>query len=299
MKRRIFVAAAGIPPEIGDGFVAGFTKTLPIMSWLPLHRSACYTESYSKDLYERLAAKLRAHQPSDRYDLLANSNLVLLYLDKNDGSESTIFERFGTEALIARMKYPDIENIPLATGNQRGKSINDLIREGRRAIGHARELLSAVAEEVTNRDNKTCLLLPPRNFGGQIGAVFDAVHNVSLAGDGSEEFKKRLRGVSRSLRTERIDGRKYFMGHRGLVFKSPGKAGARHGLAPDWDAPGGHDSSCVIQGRLRFGVSYDPKFHYDCAIPKDGDRSFPSCHGTERVPRGRSHVNIAPNDNIR
>ena len=299
MKRRIFAAAAGIPPEIGDGFVAGFIKTSPLVTWLPLHRSKRYTESYSKDLYERLATKLREHQPSDRRDLLANSNLILLYLDKNDGSESTIFDRFGTEALIARMNFPDIENMPLVTRNQQGEIINDLVREGRRAIGHARELLSVVAEEVTNRDNKTCLLLPPRNFGGKIGAVFDAVHNVSLAGEGGEEFRKRLRGASQSLRTKRIDGRRYFIGQRGLVFRSPGKAGARHGLAPNRDTPGGHDSSCVIRGRLRFGVSYDPGFHYDCDIPKDGGRSFPSCHGTRSVPRGRSHVNIAPNDNIR
>ena len=246
----------------------------------------------------RLATKLRAHEPLDRHSLLTNTNLLVLYLDKNDGSESAIFKGFGVEALVAPMKYPDISDVPLATGNQRRKAVNDLIHEGKRAVRHARELLAVVAEEVTNRDNKTCLLLPRKNFGGEIGTVFDCVRDASLAREGREEFKKRLNRVSRSLLTEREGSREYFVGQRGLVFKSPGKAGARHGMAPDWNAPG-HDFSCVIRGRIRFGAPYDPKFHYDCDIPGDGDRNFPSCHGTKSVSRRRTHMNIAPNDNIR
>ena len=151
-------------------------------------------------------------------------------------------------------------NMPLATENQRRKAANDLIREGRRAVVKARKLLSIIAEEISNRDNRTCLLLPPRNFGSEIDAVFDCVRNATLAGEEGEEFKNRLSAVARSLRTQRKGNREYFTGRRGIVFKSPGKAGARHGLAPDWKSPGGHDASCVIRGRLRFGASYDPEF---------------------------------------
>ena len=155
------------------------------------------------------------------------------------------------------------------------------------------------SEEVTNRENKTCLLLPHRNFGNEFRAVLDCVREASQARAASEEFRRRLRHVAQSLRTERKGSHEYFIGRRGLVFRSPGRARARHGLAPGWDSPGGHDSSCVIRGRLRFGVSYDPRFHYDCDIPKDGELNFPSCHGTKCIPRKRTHVNIAPNDNIR
>ena len=299
MKPRVFAAAAGVPPEIGDEFVAGLIKTLPITSWLPLNRSQGYTDSYTRVLYERLAAKLRTREPPDRRILLTNANLLLLYLDKEDGSESAIFARFGTEALVAPMRSPGIRNLPLTTGNQRRKATNDLIREGKRAIWKARQLLSVIAEEVSNRDNRTCLLLPPKNFGNGTDAIFECVRDASLAGDEREEFKQRLRDVSRSLRTQRKGSREHFVGQRGLVFRSPGKAGARHGLAPDWKSPGDHDASCVIRGRLRFGASYDPEFHYDCDIPKDGDRHFPSCHGTRSISRKRAHANIAPNDNIR
>ena len=294
MKHRILAVAAGIPPEIGDDFVTGFIKTLPIAAWLPLERTECYTSSYSINLYRRLVAKLKTRELSDGSNLFSRTNL-----DKNDGSETTIFERFGTEALVTPIRPPDMDVVPLVTKNQRRRASNDLVREGRKAVSHARKLLSVVAEEVSNRDNRTCLLLPPRNFGGGVDPVFECVRMASLMREEAEKFRERLRRVSQSLPTQREGHHKFFVGRRGLVFRSPGKAGARHGMAPDWRTPGSHHSSCVIRGRLRFGASYDPKFHYDCDIPKDGERRFPSCHGTTSISRGRTHVNISPNDNIR
>ena len=299
MKPLILAAAAGIPPEIGEKFVARFVQTLRITSWLPLERSKRYTDAYSQNLYERLAEKLRARDTSDGRSILTHANLIVLYVDKKDGSESEIFEVFGTEALVIPLRFFDLGSMPLATKNEQGEAVNRLIKEGRRAIGRARKLLAIIAEEVSNRDNRTCLLLPPRNFGNEVSAVFDCVHNAALHGLEGKEFKKRLDSVYRLLPRRRQGKREYFVGRRGLVFRSPGKAGARHGMAPTWNSPSEHDASCVIRGRLRFGASYDPKFHYDCDIPHDGNRSFPSCHGTESIPRRRRHVNVAPNDNIR
>ena len=216
MKPQLLVAAAGISPELGNEFVAGFTKTTPIVSWLPLDQSKRYTDSYSKRLYERLAEKLRKREQSNRHGILAHVSLVLLYLHKGDGSESTLFERFGTEAMIVPLKGPDFACAPLVTGNQRRASVNQLIREGKRTLSHARGLLAVVAEEVTNRDNKTCLLLPRRNFGRDIDKVFDCVREAAFAGEGREEFKKRLKRTSRSLRTVRQGVREYFQGQRGM-----------------------------------------------------------------------------------
>ena len=298
MKPKLLVVAAGIPPEIRDKFETRFNKTFSIISLLPLDRSEGYTNSYSEDLYRRFSMELKRHEQIDRSRLLSDVNLVLLYIDKHDGSESTLLRKFGVEALVVPLKWPKFAEMPLATGNQRGQAVNGLIREGRRAIGHARNLLAVVAEEITNRDNKTCLLLPCRNFGHQINAIFNCVRDAVLSGGDQDEFKKNLDRVSRSLRTNHTGRRRYFVGEANLVFKSPGKAGARHGLAPVWEDPG-HDSSCVIRGRLRFGASFDPKFHYDCDVPKGGNRHFPSCHGEKDMPHGRTHVNIAPNDNVR
>ena len=197
------------------------------------------------------------------------------------------------------MPYPEMLVASMTTSGQRQKVANDLVREARRAVKRARELLAVIGEEMTNRDNKTCLLLPDRNFGKDFRAVLDWVGNAAKARAASDEFKRKLRYVAQSLSTERIGNHKYFVGRRGLTFRSPGKARGRHALAPGWEPAEGHNSSCVIRGRLRFGTSYDPTFHYDCNIPKDGNLNFPSCHGTKSVPGKRSHVNIAPNDNIR
>ena len=125
MKRWNLVAAAGVPPELVDPFVSGFAKTLPILSCLPLGRFECYTKSYSGKLYKRVADKLRAREPNDRDGLLANTNLLLLYLDKNDGSESEIFDEFGMDALVAPMLCPEMSNMPMTTGSQRQRAANN------------------------------------------------------------------------------------------------------------------------------------------------------------------------------
>ena len=298
MKPKLLVTVAGLPTEIGEKFVIRFSKTFPIITYRPLGRTERYTHSYSIDLYERLAGKLKERGQSDRSNILKNVNLVLLYINKGDGSESVLFKEFGTEALLVPMKARDIAARPLKTRNQRGQVVNELVQSGKRAIRQAEHLLSVIAEEVTNRENKTCLLLPRKNFGKNITEVFDCVHHASLKGEGRDEFKNRLKNAARSLPTVR-EGRRTYFGDQGrFVFKSPAKAGARHGLAPEWDTSG-HELSCVIRGRIRFGVSYNPKFHYDCTIPKGIDRRLPSCHGFRQISQGRTYVNIAPNDNIR
>lgn len=292
------MAVAGMPPEIGEMFIAKSVKTLPVMSWASLDKEKPYTHSYAAKLYEDFATKLKESNRSNRHELLAQTNLVLLYVEKNNKSEAVLFETFGTEMLLVPLKRTDIASKTLVTGNQKRKVVNDLIKEQRRAIKRARILLSAIAEEVTNRDNKTCLLLPPKNFGRTIKKVLDCVYQASSKGEGKEEFEGRLNHTFQSLNTVRQDSRTYMVGENRLVFKSPSKSGSRHGLAPTWEDPH-HLSSCVIQGRIRFGVAYDPKFHYDCDMRRGGGRSFPTCHGFKRIGRNRNHVNIAPNDNVR
>ena len=279
-------------------FVAKSVKTLPVMSWASLDKEKPYTHSYAAELYENFATKLKESNRSNRHELLAQTNLVLLYVEKNNGSEAVLFETFGTEMLLVPLKRTDIASKTLVTGNQKGKVVNDLIKEQRRAIKRARILLSAIAEEVTNRDNKTCLLLPPKNFGPTIKKVLDCVYQSSSKGEGKKEFEERLNRTFQSLPKGRQGSRTYMVGKNGLMFKSPGKAGSRHGLAPTWENPH-HLSSCVIRGRVRFGVAYDPKFHYDCDISKGGGRCFPNCHGSKRIGRNQNHANIAPNDNVR
>ena len=58
-----------------------------------------------------------------------------------------------------------MQSVSLATGNQRNQVAAILVERAKRTIENSHKLLSVIAEEVTNRENRTCLLLPPKNFG--------------------------------------------------------------------------------------------------------------------------------------
>ena len=299
MKPQLLTVAAGIPMGLGDRFEARFNRQpgWKIITRKDLEISEQYTNVYARRLYGQLAAKLKIRESSDRKNILTRVNLILLYLTKDDGSESTLVEKFGTEALTVPLRRPDTVEIP-TTDNRRGQAVNDLVQEAVQAVRNARRLLAVIAEEVTNRDNKTCLLLPPKNLGQNSDTVSRCVHNAVLERKEVGDFKDDLKRIVNSLDTDRDGKHTYFVGKHGLVFKSPSKSGARHGYAPAW-RESDHDSRCVLRGRLRFGAPYDPRFHYDCEITRSMPRDFPSCHGIERLPRKRNHVNIAPNDNVR
>ena len=300
MKSRKILLAAGVPPEIGDRFVQRFVTVCPVVAWISLRLTDTYTKAYSARLYTRLVEKLRQTESDDRHSLLRNARLVLLYVDRGDGNESHLFSQFGLEALVVPFGNPETWQAPLDVENRRNRAINLLFRDGQAALRHADALLSIIAREVGDRDNKTCLLLPPRNFGRETSTIRDCVKEVSTKRgiDASDEFKRKLRAISDSTKSARTGGRCYFLGKGGIVYQSPPKARLRHGMAPVWD-DADHDTTCVIRGRIRFGASFDPAFHYDCEIGKRANRTFTSCHGAKILAKGGDHLNISPNDNIR
>lgn len=298
---KIILAAAGVPPEIGERFVQRFVKISPIVSWMPLPVSDIYTREYSSRLHERLVAKLRRTEPGDRHSLLRNARLVLLYVDRGDGSESHLFSQFGSEALVVPFGAPVMWEESMDTENRKNRAIVLLVQDGQAALQHARILLKIIAREVGDRDNKTCLLLPPKNFfGSETTRIRDCIQEASArrAPGVEDEFRRKLRAISDSIESTRKGQQRYFVGRGGIVYRSPPKARLRHGIAPVWD-DADHDSTCVIRGRIRFGASFDPTFHYDCDIGNRANRTFASCHGTKTLAKGTTHINISPNDNVR
>lgn len=297
--KRILVTA-GVPPEIDKTFVQRFATISPVASWIRLPLSTTYTKEYSIRLYDRLVLKLRQAKAGNRYSLLRNTRLVLLYVDKGDGSESHLFSQFGSEALVVPFGASKMWEESLDTKNRKNRAIRLLVRDGQVALRHADILLSIIAREVGDRDNKTCLLLPPKNFGSETTKIRDCIHEASMKRvPGIEDmFRQQLQAISKSIKSVREGKRHYFQGKGRIVYRSPPKARLRHGIAPVWD-DADHDSTCVIRGRIRFGASFDPKFHYDCDIGKYTSSTFASCHGTKSVAKGTTHVNISPNDNIR
>ena len=294
------LVVAGVPPEIGESFVRKFVSVSPVFSWIPLPFSVAYTEEYSIRLYDRLVQKLRKTEPNDRNSLLRDVRLVLLYIDKKDQSDSYLFSQFGSEALVIPFGTSEIWRERLEMKNRKDRAIRLLVRDGKAALQHATILLSIVAREVIDRDSKTCLLLPPKNFGQETTRIRNCIREVSKKRipEIGDEFRRKLRAISETIDSSREGKRHYFRGKGRIVYRSPPKARLRHGLAPVWD-DAGHESKCVIRGRIRFGASFDPMFHYDCDIRKSMGRTFASCHETKFFAKGTTHLNISPNDNIR
>ncbi len=291
----MFVVVAGLQPQTLWQLAGWFERTRN-EELIPLRRLRCphgYTKEYVARLYERVAHELKERLPDDRDTLLRNARLILLYADRIDSCEHAIFEKFGVEALIAPLRATGV--VRMRTKNERGFAANVLFKEIKRALKKVQAFFSVISEEVTNRDNRTCLLLPPKSFGHGFLKVCELVHAAVRSGEEPDDFRIRLKRLANSLPVK--EG-KYFVGNRGLVFKCPAKAAARHALAPFWEE-GSHNASCVIRGRLRFGVSFDPRFHYDCEVSKTKNRNFPGCHEEQTVARKRRHINVAPNDNIR
>ena len=286
----MLVVIAGVPQPFGDAFATAFARivkytTVQIATWLPLDWTTPYSDRYAVELYNRLAdhlARQGEHIPE-------NVNLVMAYLAKRDGSHRFLIDRFGVEALVVRVEGPITLSNPLNTRNQRNHAVNTLTRSLRKALKPIRTLLNVIAREVTSGDRTTCLLLPPKTTGKQMRKTIDLLHTAAQrAGDFKEELRRVAQSIPRSG--------KYFR-CRQCVFR-PADRRARHGNPPSWGDKF-HRSSCVIRGRLRFGVPFDSGFHYDCEILRGAVRRFPGCHEPAVIPSNRRHVNVAPNDNVR
>lgn len=294
---RSLAVVAGLPPEIEVPFRKEFVSKLVQHESVELtllstrSGSRPYTREYAKNVYDELACELRERGGATRESLLAGTRLLVLFLRRTDESHEVLYEKLGVEAFVTPLTQPEMFEMPLTTRSQRNRVVNDLIRETRRAIRHARSMLSAIYEEVNNRENKTCLLLPPKTFGSEFHKVQRRVWDAAAKREETTSFVRSLK----ALRLARSG--KHYRGHGNLVFTAPSKAGPRHGLPPIWTD--GHEPSCVIRGRLRFGAPFDPRFHYDCPLHPASNRTFPGCHESESLPSDRNHANCAPNDRIR
>ena len=299
MTRRDFIVLAGLhlQPEVMSQLATKLSSRNEKL--IPLRGLQCpvgYTDRYVARLYERVANELRKLAQGNRETLLDQATLTLLYVDRPEIEIGNLLERFGVEALLSPLG--ELASAPVRTRNEIGAFVNVLTSRIRKAMRRMRSLRSAILEEVTNRDNRTCLLLPPKTFGSGFRAVQEGVYFAARCGDNADVFRKRLEFVTNSLAAKKIRKNRYFVGSSGLVFESPAKAGARHELTPTWEDKQ-HESSCVIRGRLRFGVSYDPHFHYDCDVSNRMAMTLPGCHEPQSVSGRMSHVNVAPNDNVR
>ena len=99
-------------------------------------------------------------------------NLIMFYVDLNDGSEAHIFNKFGVEALVILLNVPNHSQMVLDTRNQKNSVVNMLLKKVNQSRNRVGGLIHVITEEVTNRANKTCLLLPPKTFGSEFAREY-------------------------------------------------------------------------------------------------------------------------------
>ena len=292
----MLVAVAGLPREVVDPFTQRLTeehKNLRVVAAPPLPSARSYSGEYLDELYRRVAKGLRSDSNATclrRWSL----NLVLLFLDNVSDGRTALHERFGMEALLVPLQLAHNPPKQIAPHRREGL-VRDLLSGARQQLHAARNILGVVAREITVRDNRTCMLLPRENYGSAFDLISEFVEKAVVRSATAESFEEGLRELDTKLKR---DSGGYFKGKRGLVYHAPSKAGPRHGMAPNWDSEN-HTDRCVIRGHLRFGAAFEPNFHYDCELRRGNTRRFASCHGMKTLKLGRSHVNIAPNDNVR
>ena len=290
----MLVLVAGMPRQMLGPLIKKLKRSnenLDVLETLPLDSTA-YSAKYADKLYGMLGSGLRKAIPADCRNWW-DFNFVVLYLRRGDGSDHHVVERFDMEALLVPVAI-EATSRRAPRGHKNRSLVNGLVSQSIQLLRNARVVLRSLAQEMTNRDTRTCVLLPRANFGVEFEKVKECVQGAVANRDSAGTFDAQLRAVA--ARLPKGEAGRFRSGR--LVFRAPAKAGARHGLAPLWDTKG-HNDRCVIRGRIRFGVPYDPEFHYDCELAPNSGRRFPSCHGERELKRGRSHVNIAPNDNIR
>lgn len=231
---------------------------------------------------------------ADHHNALSDTGFAVVYVSSHAGSEA-----------FADRIFPGVLAIPVdweLSGHNRttlGRSFG-ILRQGLRAgVQRARQAIPVIKKEVTEHDGRTPFLLPIGNFrsGDLIPALREA-ETGTIEGRGTAALDAARRRFEHAHPPQRMDGRRRdcFVDDGGLEFHPPGSA--RHAFARELFM--GHPPSCLVNGRRRLGSPYDRAFHYDCQRGRGRlSGESPECHGPAVTKTNLTHLNIAPNDNLR
>ncbi|WP_375763090.1 hypothetical protein ACE10X_27235 [Bradyrhizobium sp. Pha-3] len=201
------------------------------------------------------------------------------------------------DQLRLRMPGPLFMPIAFAVDRPHNKDFLDLARQLRIEVFRAGKLARALKKEFQERDSRTPLLLPVRNFKSKdLERLLLEVQRLTTDGDYDAPLKKLL--ASGNIQASRESHKKtFFENGNAIRFYGPSKAGARHG-GPSGKPP--HDERCLVNGYFRLGARYDTTFHYDCQYETGHIKGeFPNCHDGDQSFQARTHINIAPSDALR
>ena len=299
---KVLVVIAGVPKILRDEIAQRLDKIKEDRRefiWLPLEKNLSYESDYIDQLYKKFTSSWRNLYCATGYKASTSNKfegVLTIYLNHDGGNINLLTNAFEIETLTLGIAVPSIlKKLPL-NPNELKNASNEIAKNIRNAIKKGEKALPAIAKEITSKTNQTPLLLPDKNYGTK--EVRDLIRNVSATiqyadpflavGKATKDFEKQHPRVAFGK-----NKRKYFKNKNGIIFQGPGSA--RHGLPVD------DNEACFVRGTLRLGAPFDPSFHYDC-ITSDGTLrlKWKSCHEQiVTLPKGRNHVNIAPNDHVR
>ena len=295
---RTFVCIAGLPKDAVDEIQSRPAKRFtgdganpPIV--VPLRAPYAYRPGMSDPYLYRLSQRLQTVPHTQ------DAAILIAYVDYGGNQTTRFVENFSPFALTAPIEpfYPD-----QAPRTERRSNLVRFVDGVAGIVDNLSERVRCVRDALSGASFSP-LLLPVRNFRspvvGQI--IADLFNELGTAEDPRTMISAAVQAMLARHPVRQIIGThrnryKYFEDDHRLRFKSPGRN--RHGMARS--GGDGHQPSCFLGSRVRFGGPFDPLFHYDCDYERHGlDNHYPNCHGANTAPNAVTHVNIAPNDAVR
>lgn len=294
---RFVFGYAGIPSEIYDDVYAKRDRICGDSGQFisePLHsrdRYFKYSESHSNFFLRRFARIIREDNNNNTKD----TGFVLIYVRHEEINTVNFVRCFFPSTLCLGIDWA-LDRRSSMTIRQ---SKNKLIEALKLGSDETKKAIPSLKKEITERDNRTPLLLPIKNFvSTQLVKEIQILQNRLIdVEDKPKVVTNAVRVLERyhPMQAPERGFRRFFVDDRNVQFHPPGTN--RHAFAR---AEGGHPETCLLSGRRRLGAPYDRTFHYDCQKGAGNIRElFYGCHEDRTMKEGDPHLNIAPNDNVR
>lgn len=295
---KFVIGFAGIPYEVYDQIYKNKdTIATPVVDFVstPL-KPGMY--SYDSNHIKFFENAFKQHIENDHHNELVDTAFAVILINHGEEGIEMFRQKFFPSTLIFSVEWKMEWGRPQII-RQAGNRLIAVLKD---ACKKVRDSLGPLKKELTERANRTPLLLPLRNFRSKylLEIILNLQGEIISSADKSATIKKFVREIERHhpLKQDNPNNPRFFVDDRNIVFRAPGNN--RHAFARV-DQTETHSLSCLLSGRRRLGVPFDSTFHYDCTKGQTNLKaSFYMCHGEDESEKeGNPHLNISPNDFVR